>query len=448
MVFPRRPADRLASNVVLALTSCGALLVSGVSTLTSCGEEATPGAPTDSVFSPPDGGTSSSSASSSSSGFQTSGGLLPDAAAPFCVSKQADAIEGKRPVDIILAVDNSFSMREEIAEIEKQINTNFASIIDASNADYRVIVLSRHGEHGADAGTGDGVSQGICVQLPLSGTSCAPVPAKAAETTKFFHHDVFMNSTNAFCQILLTFNAPDDKGAHPQGWAALLRPSAFKVFAIITDDRVKTSCSGYSFDDKSVDPISGANAAGAFESALFSLSPLHFGSNARRNYVWHSIIGVAPFDDLDLTKPHPTNAPIVTKVCSPGSEAPGTGYQALSKATSGLRYPTCGLDFTTIFRAMAEDVISKTTVACDYAMPANPSGGSIDPATAVVRYTSGASVVDLAQVANASACGPYKFYLEGTRIKLCDDACGVVQNDPAADVKILFGCLPKGGPPQ
>lgn len=385
-----------------------------------------------------DDATSDAGASSGgSSGFQSSGDL-PDVVVEPCVAKEAEAIEGSRPIDIVFLIDNSDSMSEEIGEVEKQINQNFASIIEASNTDYRVIMLSNHGAH-----DGTGLLQRVCVGAPLSGGSCNPIPGKPVESARFFHHNIIVNSTDAFCRILQTFNAPDLDGSHPQGWGALLRPNAFKVFAIITDDRVDASCNGLGFDDKTVDPVSGTTAASSFESALYALSP-QFGNFNRRNYVWHSIIGVAPFDANDLSKPHPADAPIVAEKCTPSSIAPGTGYQALSKLSGGLRYPTCGLNYTTIFQAMAKDVISKKILACDYALPTSSSEGTIDPATAVVRYTASSGVVtDFEQVPSAGACAANKFYIEEGRVRLCADACLLVQNDADAKVKILFGCKPK-----
>jgi hypothetical protein len=393
-------------------------------------------------------GTGTSSGSSGSSGFQSSGDLPEAGPPPVCVAKEAEAAPGKRPVDIIIAIDNSVSMADEIAEVEAQINNNFSAIIEASGTDYRVIMLSNHGEHdvpGSPPPADPTRLQRICIKAPLSGTSCSPIPAVPAETAKFVHHNVIVNSQDAFCQIIQTFNGPDRDGNHPQGWAPFLRANAFKVFAVMTDDRVNTACNGFTFDDKNDDPISGTTAANTFDSVLFGLSP-QFGNASRRNYVWHSIVALAPFDSNDLTKPHPPSAPIVVNQCSPGSEAPATGYQALSKLTGGLRYPTCGLNFTTIFQAMAQDVIDSSVLACDYAIPANPSGGTIDPATAVVRYTSGATVTDFEQIPNATTCAPDKFYIEGDRIRLCPDSCLKVQNDPVAAVKILFGCLPKNSP--
>jgi hypothetical protein len=381
------------------------------------------------------------------SGFGTSDSGPPDAAPEACVSKEAEAVLGKRPVDIIFIIDNSDSMAAEIDQVEEQINTNFAGIIEASGVDYRVIMLSRHGAHTEPVNPNDPL-QRICVKAPLSATTCDPIPAAPAETTKFVHHNIVVNSQDAWCKILDTFNGPDETGAHPQGWSAFLRPLAFKVFAVITDDRMLATCgNGTSYNDKFDDVQSGTNEANKFDSQLRSLSSLHFGTLAKRNYIWHSIIGLSPFNPSNLALPHSPSEPVVTTCCGgecgTAAVAPGTGYQALSKLTGGLRYPTCNPDYTAIFQAMAQGVVDQAVVACDYEMPANPAGGTIDPATAIVRYTSGTTVTDFKQVANAAECAPGKFYIEGTRIKLCSDACLTVQGDPNAQIKVLFGCLPK-----
>jgi hypothetical protein len=419
----------------------GVLLGSGVVLLAACGSDEGKTPANESTF---DGSGPSTppGSSSGSSSFGTSSSGEPNGVDAACVSQEAEAITSKRPLDIIFVIDNSESMGDEIAEVENQINTNFINIIAASQTDYHVVMISSHGVHDATPGDSGIAHQRICVRAPLSGTTCEPVPAKPAETASFIHYDTVVESTDAWCKILNTFHGPADaNGSHAQGWSKFLRPNAFKVFAVITDDRVFASCAGFHFDDKADDPISAAAAANNFETALFSLSP-QFGTPGRRNYVWHSIVAVAPFDANDTTKPHPPGAPIVTQKCSTTAPAPGLGHQALSRATGGLRFPTCEADFTPIFKAMAEDAIERTVIACDYAMPKAPKGGRIDPATAVVRYTSGGVVTDFAQVADAASCGPNKFYIEGDRIKLCNDACNVVQADPSADVKILFGCRP------
>ncbi len=373
------------------------------------------------------------------SGFGSSG--EPDGAGgSACATQEAEPDPSSRPVDIIFLIDNSVSMSEEIGEVERQINDNFAAIIGASNIDYRVIMLSNHGSHGP----GNPI-QKICVKAPLSGTNCSPIPAKPAETARFFQYDALINSQDSLCQILATYRAPDKSGTHPKGWADLLRVPAFKVFAVITDDRVSAGpCSGWpKFDDKTNDKVSAKTTAETFQNALYVLDPTQFGNQARRNFVWHSIVGVAPFDAGDPTKPYPPSAELNAEICEPGSVAAGLGYQALSKLSGGLRYPTCGLDYTTIFKAMAEGVIFGASLPCEYAVPTSSKEGTkIDPASATIRFTKEGQTTTFTQVPNAEACAPEKFFIENERIKLCPDACVLVQSNPGAELKVLYACLP------
>ena len=62
-----------------------------------------------------------------------------------CVQTSLVATEATRPVDIIFAVGNGSTMRDEIREIERQINTNFANVLETSGIDYRVAVMSAFG---------------------------------------------------------------------------------------------------------------------------------------------------------------------------------------------------------------------------------------------------------------------------------------------------------------
>ena len=61
-----------------------------------------------------------------------------------CVVEQADTVVFKDPVDIIVVVDNWASMSNELAATERNINQNFAAILEESQLDYRMIVLTLH----------------------------------------------------------------------------------------------------------------------------------------------------------------------------------------------------------------------------------------------------------------------------------------------------------------
>lgn len=385
-------------------------------------------------------GTSGETSSSASSGFASSGtsGATSSGDPKECAAQEAAATLAKKPVDIVFVIDNSGSMSGEIAEVEKQINDNFSTIIDAAKIDYKVIMVAQYGSN---------ANQDVCIKAPLAAgvASCSPPAAQPTDSAKFVHHAVQVESRDAWCRLNEFWNKADRFGKHPTGWGGLLRANSFKVFAVITDDRVGCSFGGKSYDDQG-NAAAGDTAAKQFDADLLALSPTNFGTAAKRNYVWHSIIALAPFNNADLTLAHPPSAPIVTATCTPGAAAIGTGYQGLSKLTGGLRYPTCGLNYTTIFKEMAKSVVSGATVSCEFPVPAAPAGETLDLSTVVPRYTPGAggASVDFQQVANAAACAPDKFYIENNTVKLCPATCDKVQTDSTAAIKVLFGCKPKG----
>jgi len=425
----------------IAKSAAAVLATSCVLTLIACGSTSEAGTGEDPINGTSGGTTSGDPPGSSSGEFGTTSGASGSSGDPKeCAAQEAAATLAKKPVDIVFVIDNSGSMSGEIAEVEKQINDNFSAIIEAAKVDYRVIMIAAHGANG---------SQRVCVKAPLSGTTCSPIPAQPAETAKFFHYNVTVGSHDSWCRLIDGFKKADPAGRHPTGWSALLRKNAFKVFGEISDDGVSCSVNANGINRTYNDSNNAANGdttSKQFDTDLLTLSPEQFGTAAKRNYVWHSIIALAPFNNADLTLAHPASGPITTAECTPGAADPGTGYQGLSKLTGGLRYPTCGLNYTTIFKEMAKSVISGATVACEFPVPTAPAGETLDLSTVVPRYTpgGGGASVDFGQVANAAACAPDKFYIENNIVKLCPASCDKVQADATASIKVLFGCKPKG----
>jgi hypothetical protein len=175
-------------------------------------------------------------------------------------------------------------------------------------------------------------------------------------------------SHNSLCKVLDWFNVPDEFNLAPNGYSQWLRSDAFKVFIELTDDGIVcTSGTGFgSFDDN--DNIPDGNTVGnAFDTALLSLSPLHFGTAAARNYIWYSIVCLAAMPNP--TDPWLPTDPMTTSRCSSGAcPAPGTGYQALSRLTGGLRFPLCEYSsFDVVFNDIATAVVS--SLACIFGVP-------------------------------------------------------------------------------
>jgi len=81
-----------------------------------------------------------------------------------CARAEAMAELVTEPVDIILLLDNSGSMDDELDAVERNINVNFAQILTDSMVDYRVILISRHRKAARDANAE--ASTSICVEAP------------------------------------------------------------------------------------------------------------------------------------------------------------------------------------------------------------------------------------------------------------------------------------------
>ncbi|HEX2679000.1 MAG TPA: hypothetical protein VHM19_20260 [Polyangiales bacterium] len=338
-----------------------------------------------------------------------------------------------RPVDVIFVIDNSGSMSDEIQAVQDNINDNFAHIIEDSGADYRVIMLTSHG---------DAASCLVCISAPLSTTTCNPIPAAPANNPpRFYHYDFNVQSWDSLCRILETYDVPDTHGFSLTGWQEWLRPEALKVFVEITDDDANcTTARGNFTPAGSGDPL-GDNAmiATAFNTALLALSPTQFGTKAKPNYVWHSIVGLRP--NTPAEAPWTAKAPVQSGLCSTAAAA-GQGYQMLSIATGGLRYPVCeGMGFDAVFRAIAGDVVKSSNVTCHFAVPAAPPGKYVDLKTVAVEYTpsTGGKTEQLKQVAETS-CNSTGFVVDKSEVTLCPDACTRVRKDTGAQLGVRFEC--------
>ncbi len=352
------------------------------------------------------------------------------AGAPSCATQKADANITKSPVDIIVVIDNSGSMQDEIDAVAKSINVNFANVLQTTGVDYRVILISRHAKKGR--------ATSICVTAPLSGnTACPPTPDQPAFTERFYQYSLKVDSLNSLQLITTTYDAtsPDEFKLAPMGWSAWLRPTAQKVFLEITDDNSTTMTSA------------------DFDAKLFALSPENFGTAAHRKYTFHSIIGIGE-------KPKPTDAwlptePMQTSLCTGNGdtvENPGPVYQELSRLTGGLRFPICQFTaFDTVFETIANNVASHAGIACNFAIPPAPADQELDLGKVAVSYDAGdgTPTKTYGQAMTAAACVPDAFYIDAAsnQIILCPDACDAAQNGLKPAINVLFTCADTYVPP-
>lgn len=439
---------RLSTTTLIALFGCtvlGTAIAAGGCSSDS-GNNSTGGPNTG-------GGGAGGSGSSTSSGF---GGsfldpdagmndvtLTPDTACE-ATSVQADYVQ--RPADIIFMIDNSGSMTDEILSVQRNINENFASIIERSGINYRVIMVSQHGS----AQT----SQAICVDAPLGSGSCNPVPTLPnTNPPKFYHYDVETGSGNSLCMLLDTLNGgvPARGGTAPAtGWSTWLRPESLKVFVEFTDDNANCAttslgAANITLDDDLMETVEeGLVVADTFDAALTGIAPEFFGTTTERNYTFFSFIGIHANDPP--TAPWPPTAPLLGGFrgqCEPESDGPGTGYQQLSVMTGGLRYPICEYNtYDAVFQAIADSVISGAKLSCNFDVPEPPVGQSIDLKTVQVEFTpsNGGSKLIFEQVNSVQECSASSFYIEAGKINLCPQTCELARGDNAAAVNILYGC--------
>jgi hypothetical protein len=418
--------NAVRSVVLVALVAgCSGSTEPGSRTVSSgSGGSGTSGAPATGS-----GGTSNSVAGS----VATSGGGGPDlqplggstsvAGSPSetCVTAQSTAVVERLPVDIIIAIDNSGSMQEEIDAVAENINVNFAKILETSGIDYRVILMSRHERQGRQTS--------ICVTAPLSANAtCPPMPDQPAFSERFFQYSLKVDSSNSLELLIATFDGSqqDEFDLAPQGWGAWLRPNATKVFLEITDDESDMP-------------------AAEFVAGITAKSP-QFGTPEAPKFVFHSITGIGE-------KPLAAEAwlpidPIHTSVCTGNQgdvENTGTVYQELSRATGGLRFPLCQFtSFDVVFNAIAQDVASKAALACEFAIPPPPAGRELDLAKVAVSYDpgDGSAAQTFGQAKALAECVPNAFYADAAagKILLCPETCSAAQAGKNPKVDVLFTC--------
>jgi hypothetical protein len=157
--------------------------------------------------------------------------------------------------------------------------------------------------------------------------------------------------------------------------------------------------------------------------------------------VFHSIVGVGEKDVA--TDPYLPSEPVTDERC-PSVTSAGRTYQELSILTGGLRFPLCNFDaYDVVFRRISEDVVTRTQIACDFAIPMPPPGKDLELEKVAVNYVSGngSGEQEFLQAQTPADCGPDAFYIEDElRIVLCPEACAIVQADDAAHVDVLFTC--------
>jgi hypothetical protein len=244
-------------------------------------------------------------------------------------------------LDIIFAVDNSGSMAEECTAFEEAL-PRFVERLSSAGVDHSIILVSRHRRDAR--GSSDEADTSVCIAAPVSGLAACPSEAPAL-SARFFHHSIKLDAADSFERLLESLVEADPFDLNAAGWSEWLRPSARKVFIEITDADSDMSASDFS-------------------AALQAAEPDQFGRSAP-SFVFHSVVGLAEKAGGGAYGPE---EPLVDETCSaPGSSIDGAGteYQALSRATGGLRLSICPPEaLAQSLDVLAEDTLARSVVAC------------------------------------------------------------------------------------
>jgi len=227
----------------------------------------------------------------------------------------------------------------------------------------------------------------VCVPAPLGGPGCT-------DGTSYKHIKMSVDSHDGLEKLI---------AAYPQ-YQSFLRPDAIKHFVAVTDDN------------------SSKNAAW-FQSQIAALTNPGF----PKGFVFHSIVAYGAFPFIG---------------CLTGA-AIGVVYLTLTQSTGGVKAEVCATDWTPIFTALAQGVVSGTTVPCSYVIPPPPTGKTIDPKKVNVSFTpAGGQATTIPKVMGQADCATksgwyYDNETNPTTITFCASTCSSLGQ---GSVKILFGC--------
>jgi len=356
-------------------------------------------------------------------GFFDGTGAAPERVDPeSCAVTRVTLRETRRPIDVVMVLDNSVSMANELGAVERNINQHFGDILEQSGADYRVIVISRH--RTAERSQTDAARTAVCISAPLSSLEDCPAGSPGVNG-RFFHYAIDIDSTDSLTRLLETYAAPDPLYRLTSvGWSEWLRADSRKVFLEFTDDDALLS-------------------ARDFLERLTELAPEHFGDSPNRpTFAFHSVVGVAARASAAAYAPE---EPIVSERCRVEERlAPSSGrtYQTLSRLTGGLRYPLCTLEsYDQIFESVARDSVTRSGLGCRFPVPVAPAGQRLDlERIALEERGADARSTRLAKVDTRGDCAPDGYYVEAGNIELCPQLCEALGALPASTLDAVFDC--------
>ncbi|MBN2804556.1 MAG: hypothetical protein JXR91_15795 [Deltaproteobacteria bacterium] len=330
-----------------------------------------------------------------------------------CVSVGQTAYPLFKPVDIIIAIDNSNSMIDEIKQV--QYNMNLFSIdIMERHLDARIILLSSLPGDNNTTLTGE-FATGICIAPPLgSSEGCNTSGSSVTDDSNppvYYHLSTRMPGTKILQWII------DSYGDYEN----YLRGEADKHFVVVTD---------------SLDEM----PSNTFDSSLKGLN-----SDLFENYTFNGIFSY--YSKEDACGMTPVHACCDYSTPSSNEYASLDSYNKLVELTNGAKGDLCSQEFTPVFDTIAGLVVKKAVIDCKWTIPEPPSGMTLDSTLVNVKYWDGISSSRLiGAVENSAECTGVKdgWYYDDktapTSVIFCPYTCTEMQDKENSRIDIDFGC--------
>ncbi len=293
---------------------------------------------------------------------------------------QLPPVTGK--ADIILIVDNSGSMSDEITETQDLLNA-FSQTITGMNVDHRVVLLSWSGDPGVGFAK-QSTTAPSDVGYDMAKWEPITVPAPLGGSAEFLQVDTVVLNGALLSSLV----------DHYEDYSTFLRPEASTHIIVITDDESHLAHEEFS--------------AFVEEHTLIA------------NPTVHSIVAWAPKAEALVAVGKPAG-----KGCPSGARY-GQTYIELANESGGFKGSVCTQDWDVLYDGLAGQVVDTTSFSCQFALPM--PAALVGAHGVAVSRVSATSSSPLFEVSDGGACfGADAFYFDDaeapTTIHLCPSAC-------------------------
>ncbi len=352
---------------------------------------------------PVDNGSGGSSQAGGAAPTRLDGGLFSD---PFvdCVALTETAANTRGPADVLIAIDNTPSMYNEIEELRANMN-RFSEMVGRGGLDLHIVLISCFTEQCLRQRNW----HTICIDPPLGVAGACSELGNLDDSNLpgFLHVDETVESRKALQSIADTSPL----------WSAMIRDDAAKHVVVVSDDG----------DDWTAEQ---------FTTALTDREPRF------RDYQFHGIFSYLSKEaacDISSSEPCCTYA-------APGGD--GITYRELVRARGGVSGDLCLQDFDPVFDELAGQVIASARLNCEWEIPNPPqTQQTLDARLVNVEYTDGSGQRFLiGRVSGSDDCNQVQhawYYDDASRpttIHVCHQTCDWIQGQIGAEINIQFGC--------